>query len=449
MTVGSLQVADACVDRPPAPAPAAGPRWNAATRVAFRFSFVYFTLYVASTQMLGGLIVLPKVNIPSIGTLPPLRNLTERVAAHLFHARLPLVVTGSGSGDKTFDFVQAFCLLAVAIAATVVWSIVDRRRQHYQTLQTWFTLFLRFSVAATMAGYGAVKVIPLQMPAPQLTRLVEPFGNFSPMGVLWYSVGASFPYEIFTGCVEVLSSALLFVPRTAIAGALVALAATTQIFVLNMTYDVPVKLFSFHLIVMSLVLMAPDASRLANLLLLDRAAGPSTRVPLLRNPRAMRWLAGAQVAFGAYVLAMNFYGGVTRWKTFGGGAPKPSLYGIWNVDEMTVDGQSVPPLLTDAKRWRRVVFQSMTGMSFQLMSSAFVPFAVKIDDTARTVTLTKPADTSWSARFTYERPRSDRLILDGDMDGQKVRLAMHLVERDSFLLVNRGFHWVQEYPFNR
>jgi hypothetical protein len=83
------------------------------------------------------------------------------------------------------------------------------------------------------------------------------------------------------------------------------------------------------------------------------------------------------------------------------------------------------------------------------MSSAFVPFAVKIDDAARTVTLTRPADKSWSARFAYERPRRDRLILDGDMDGQKLRLAMHLVERDSFLLVNRGFHWVQEYPFNR
>ena len=34
-----------------------------------------------------------------------------------------------------------------------------------------------------------------------------------------------------------------------------------QIFTLNMTYDVPVKLFSFHLILMSLVLMAPEASR--------------------------------------------------------------------------------------------------------------------------------------------------------------------------------------------
>ena len=42
-----------------------------------------------------------------------------------------------------------------------------------------------------MVSYGMVKAIPLQMPSPSLTRLLEPYGNFSPMGVLWASVGAS------------------------------------------------------------------------------------------------------------------------------------------------------------------------------------------------------------------------------------------------------------------
>jgi hypothetical protein len=30
-------------------------------------------------------------------------------------------------------------------------------------------------------------------------------------------------------------------------------------------------------------------------------------------------------------------------------------------------------------------------------------------------------------------------------------MEMHtrLLDRNSFLLVTRGFHWVQEYPFNR
>jgi hypothetical protein len=103
-----------------------------------------------------------------------------------------------------------------------------------------------------MLSYGMIKAIPLQMPAPGLTRLLEPFGRFSPMGVLWYSIGASRPYEIFAGCAELAGGILLFIPQTATLGALICLADSIQIFTLNMTYDVPVKPFSFHLIVLSL-----------------------------------------------------------------------------------------------------------------------------------------------------------------------------------------------------
>jgi hypothetical protein len=35
------------------------------------------------------------------------------------------------------------------------------------------------------------------------------------------------------------------------------------------------------------------------------------------------------------------------------------------------------------------------------------------------------------------------------MDGHKLRMQLRLFDRDSFLLVSRGFHWIQEYPFNR
>jgi hypothetical protein len=35
------------------------------------------------------------------------------------------------------------------------------------------------------------------------------------------------------------------------------------------------------------------------------------------------------------------------------------------------------------------------------------------------------------------------------MDNHKMHMQLHLVDRNKFLLVNRGFNWIQEYPFNR
>ena len=253
--------------------------WSLGLRIAFRFCVAYFTLFSLSNQILGGLFVIPKVNVPELSALWPLRQITFWTAAHVFRIKRDLVYTGSGSGDKTFDWVLAFCLLVIAAAITCVWSILDRRQENYVTFHKWFRLALRFMLASEMFLYGLDKVIPLQMPFPYLSRLLEPYGNFSPMAVLWSSVGASHSYEIFTGCAETLGGILLLMPRTATLGALVCLADMVQVFMLNMTYDIPVKLFSFHLLLFSLFLLAPDIRRLLSTssLLIESLLPPGKR----------------------------------------------------------------------------------------------------------------------------------------------------------------------------
>jgi hypothetical protein len=86
---------------------------------------------------------------------------------HLLGAKLPLVYTDSGSGDKTFDCVLSFCILLLAAAATVVWSFLDRKRENYVTVYKWFRVFMRFALACQMFVYGFAKAAPLQMPFPQ------------------------------------------------------------------------------------------------------------------------------------------------------------------------------------------------------------------------------------------------------------------------------------------
>jgi hypothetical protein len=405
------------------------PSWRPATRVAFRFFALYFGLYVVMTQMLGALINLPVGSLPRIGRV--MNPLIAWTGTHVFHvvAVAPLI---SGSGDKMYDWVQAFCLLVIALGGTLAWSIVDRRRLRYDRAYRWFRVFLRFALGSTMIGYGIVKVFPLQMPAPFLSRLLEPYGNFSPMGVLWYSIGASFPYERFTGVVEVVGGSLLFLPRTQLAGALILAGATLEVFMLNMTYDVPVKLFSFHLFVMSVVLIAPYA----------KVIGAS----VLRVDARSRWAAVAQAVAGLYLLGMAGYSGWQGWQR-GPAAPKPPLYGIWNIDRMTIDGVERAPLITDAERWRRVIVQNAGGIMFWRMDDTTTQYTAKVDTAAKTIVLQvtgTPAGT-----LTYNQTAADRLVFDGTVGDRAVHMDTRLVDHTRFLLLSRGFHWVQEFPFNR
>ena len=151
--------------------------WRLAARLAFRFFAVYFGIYVVVTQMFRGLIPF-SINIPNISAVGPVRWMVEWTAVNVFGVTTPLVFTGSGSGDKTTDWVLAFCLVIITAAITAVWSIAARGPVNYDSAHKRYRLFLRFSLGSTMLGYGVSKLIPLQTPFPSLTRLLEVRATF-------------------------------------------------------------------------------------------------------------------------------------------------------------------------------------------------------------------------------------------------------------------------------
>jgi len=424
---------------------------DASRRMGFRFVVVYFGLYCFFTQILISLIPIQNISwMPTdLSRVPPFRWLVLWTAKHVFRAATTPNYADTGSGDTLFDWVSTCCLLAIAVIGTAIWVALDRKCRHHDSIARWFRVSIRICLAGQMIGYGLSKVIPVQMPFPSLYRLIEPYGNLSPMGVLWASIGASPAYEIFAGCAELLGGILLIFPRTTTFGALICLADMTQGFMLNMTYDVPVKLLSFHLILLSLVLLAPDFSRLMRFFFLHDVTEAPRSWDLFATRRANRIAFGVQVVFGVSLLASALYGSITGWHKYGGGSPKSELYGIWDVDELVMDGKPREPLTTDRERWRRVVFEFQKATMFQKMDDSLAWYSLTLNSKDQTLSLTKRDDKNWKASFTYKRGPNDGLEMDGTVDGHPTHMLLHLKDSSQYLLVSRGFHWISETPFNR
>lgn len=160
--------------------------------------------------------------------------------------------------DGYLGWLHVVWLLAIAAVATAFWSIFDRKRLDYRRLHAWLRLVVRIALALTLTRYGAQKIWPSQFPLVRPHQLLGQVGDYSPAQLLCVFIGTSRGYEMFTGAVELLAAALLFVPQVSTLGALVALAATMNVFMLNVFYDVTVKNFSLHLVLMALFLLIPD-----------------------------------------------------------------------------------------------------------------------------------------------------------------------------------------------
>jgi hypothetical protein len=287
-------------------------------------------------------------------------------------------------------------------------------------------------------------------------------------------MGASDSYTWFTGAGEMLAGILLCTRRTTLLGALVAFGVMVHVAALNFCYDVPVKLFSTHLVLMSLFLMAPDLPWLTRALVLGRPATARGYVPLVRAA----WLDWALFSIRTVIvltfLGLTLYENHQASKRYGRLAPEPPLYGLWEVEEFTLDGKVRPPLTTDAGRWHRLMFNK--GVSFSKAQKAtptviirnmpgkfLAFFQVEVNEEERTITLTRqtgpPGSTAKPVvqvlKYTELEPGVIEVegevtfYADGKYGPKPVKARLRHYGADKFLLSSRGFHWINEMPYNQ
>lgn len=360
-----------------------------------------------------------------------MHDLTAWLGTHLFHVST-LEFRGV-SADTPFHWVQLAWIAAVSAVAAVVWTVFARRRGSVESSREyWIRLLFRFALASQMFYFGMAKVIPTQFPPPPLVTLLKPVGDLTPDDLLWTFMGASVAYQMFTGWAELAAGILLVIPRTATVGAVIAAADMLQVFVLNMSYDVGLKQTSFHLFAISLFLLWPDVQRIGHALVGDR-------------PRESRRSLFIQLAFGVYLLAMFTRLAVLSWYNPGGpGYAKSALYGIWDVEKMSVDGDVRPPMFNDYdRRWRRVIFDTPELMIVERLDDSLLHYGASIDSGQHTIALRKIQSRLWKASLSYDRRGDDELTIDGEMDGHAVHAELQRVGMDVFRLTNGSFRWVR------
>lgn len=413
--------------------------WPLAKRILFRFAVPFFVLINFP---------FPFDLIPSETLTPVFQKIMDvpvQFAARVLHVSID--VRPNGSGDTTWNYVNLLCVFVISIAIAIIWSILDRRRPRYDKGWILFRVYLRFLLAVTMLTYGIVKVIPTQFPPPTLDRLMQPFGDASPMGLLWTFMGASVAYNIFSGSAEVLGGLLLTTRRTALLGALVSAGAMANIVMLNYAYDVPVKIYSTLLLLEAIVIALPDVPRLVDFFIRHRAVAPPP-LPQLTQSRALE-ISGIilRTLAVAAVLWMTVKEARETYKMIGSPARRSPLYGIWRVDDFQVDNRTIPPG-SDPSRWRRVIFEMKFMMSVQLTNDSRIRTNVKPDEKSRTLTVSRRNEPQWDGRLSYAQPDPNSLTIDGVLGGKKIHALCHREPIPKFLLTTRGFHWINEVPFN-
>lgn len=416
-------------------------RWNQPTLISFRFFFLYFIIYIFPFPF-G---IVPGINLFFQYLSNLLWALDKYVADSILQLSYQSYEGANGSGDTTIHYVSFFMCLLFSLMGMVVWSIIDRTRCNYDKLLYWLNVLIRFYLASVLIGYGLIKVFYLQFSFPTTYRLVQSYGESSPMGLLWTFMGYSYAYNVFTGLSEIIGGSLLLFRRTTLLGAVITMAVMSNVVILNFAFDVPVKLFSSHLLLMSVFLMVPYLKRLGDFFIFNVAIESIAHIQHLNRKRV--YLA-AKILFIGLIVIVNVIN-VSEQMRYVSTIHSPeisSLHGAYEVKSFILNEETISPDTLRTQRWNKVVFNPKTA-TIHYMDSASSPWHLNANaDNSRIILHSWDLGTTGS--FTTQI-RDSLLVLEGALDQNKLKVICQKKSEASFLLVDRGFHWVNEFPYNR
>lgn len=419
-------------------------RWTLAEKIIFRFLFVFFILFIIVEN--NG--AFPLFDTLMVYPTEGLHAFVVWLGKHVLHLPYDIVHFTYGSGDTTYDYILVLCCFVVAVISTIVWSLLDRKTESYPKLYYWLTVIVRFYVGLMLINYGMIKIFKLQFPYPYLFRLLQPYGESSPMGLAWTFLGFSKGYNYFMGFAEVAAGLLLF-RRTMTFGALLTMMTAANVMAVNYFYDVPVKILSTALFVLSLFLASRDLKRIAAFFFTGEATAlPKIPYPYEGNRKMNIARIVTKVLVIGSVVVITIVQGIQFGREYGDSVPKPKLWGVYNVQTFVVGKDTLPPIMTDTVRWKKLVINSLTQARVYHVNDSITRFQTQIDTAKRSMTLSMG---EIEYKLTYEEKDSVNFKLTGLLQRDSVAITLRKVKMrpEDFRLMGRGFHWINETPYNR
>ncbi|MEM7457369.1 MAG: hypothetical protein AAF456_23740 [Planctomycetota bacterium] len=449
------------------------------TRFAFRFSFCYWIIY--SFPVLTGTLLTPLIpeQWATFQTwYSERKDLLVHWAAERFFSIEGKMVPANGSGDTTSEYVTLFVGFLLALILAAVWSIVHDliRKTEHRYLKDVLRSYLRYVLAFWMLSYGLGKVALVfnQFPTVSEYQFNKNWGDSSPMNVVWAFMGSSKAYTIFAGLGETAGALLLVWRRTAIIGALVTLGVMVNVVMLNYCYDVPVKLFSTHLMFMAIFILLPDAGRLLNVMLFNRSTEPVD----LKPPYTNRWSIWIQRALKLTVIGwMIVWPCWEHYKVQAEFVQKqnsaPEYFGTYEVLEYKLNGETV-----EGKAWSWKSVRFLVGGDFSMdgehkmvnkvlvgMEEQVGQYSANFNDPDGSGSLSIDSHMN-SAMLQGEatfRQLENLESEDGDeqtegntqlwmLTGKTAAGDIEVTLKPNeniYRLTGRGFRWINEVPFNR
>jgi len=212
---------------------------------------------------------------------------------------------------------------------------------------------------------------------------------------------------------------------------------------MNLTYDIPVKLFSIHLVLMAFILLVANGQRVLNFFLKNEAVEKIEYINYIKNKTLLKLIRFFKKTTIILVTVAVMLQCLINFKATEQLRSKSELRGIWETEIFIKQNDTLAPLLTDSFRWKYLIIDYKKKAVIKKMNDLIDRYSFEEDSESKEIVFKNPIN-SLQQKFTYSISNSNELKLKGD----GISISLKKVPISTFRLLNRKFHWVNETTYN-
>lgn len=327
-------------------------------------------------------------------------------------------------GDNYWTFTAALLFLIIAIISASIWTIIDKGKS-FPSFYKYMHAFARYYLGFVLLLYGLEKITFNQF-GIQPSALAESMGNNDSWHLFRVFMGISKSYKFFSGLIELIPGLLLLFRRTSTLGSLIALPVFINVMMLNIGYDIWLKLLIFHLILFSIFILLPDLKKMVQIFILKQNTS-LTSIPSLIENKNLKWL---QYALKFSLIGIVIYMLIKleiRASNEHINSPYSDIVGIHEINRFSFN-LKIPQSNNDSANWKKVTINTAPFLRVQLNNDSIVEYNFKVDTSKRLLELNLWNDTSVNGKLHYTSVKPKEWLFEGKIKSDSIRFTTRKID---------------------
>ena len=321
-----------------------------------------------------------------------------RLARFLFLAPVTLIQNRFFPGAiKNIEFSSDTIALNILLGLLLIISfllvfVLQFFRVSTTRIVALFKLLSAYYIAAVFLKYGFDKVFKRQFYLPEPNILYSNFGSLTKDTLFWSTMGASHLYSIVTGTIEVIAGLLILFKRTRVAGFFLAFVIATNILLINISFDISVKLFTLFLLMVVFFNLYPFLKTIYAFFIQQKTVQLSTPYNITIN----KWV---HTCLCAGIIGLILVPYISSGNFNDDNAVRPFLHGAYQVEHFTVNNDSLSKCDFP---YRRFFIHRNRYIIFQKEDDTMVDYFFEINEGAKQMEITDYENNKITVTYNYD-----------------------------------------------